>query len=307
MKNPGYIKPMFAKTTEKPFDDNEWLFEIKYDGYRAVAELNKEKVKLYSRNGLNFAVNYPGVTAALKKLNLCAVLDGEIVALDDEGHQGFQNLQRVGMDPSIHVQYYVFDLLEYNGENMRELPLLERKERLKKILKQNQIIRYSDHVKKKGKKLFQLAVELNYEGIMAKRMDSEYCDGVRTGNWLKIKNLHEEEAIIVGFTAPRGGRKYFGALLLAVYNKNKELTYIGHTGTGFTEASLKSLYQEMKPLKISQPPIKRIVKPREPVTWIKPVLVCNVKFSEITSEGVLRIPVFLGLRRDKSAEEVIME
>ncbi|HLP57752.1 MAG TPA: non-homologous end-joining DNA ligase [Candidatus Deferrimicrobium sp.] len=301
-----YIKPMLAKTSKEPFDDNEWLFEIKHDGYRAIAELNKEHIKLYSRNGLNFGKNYPIIVEALKQLNLYAVLDGEIVALNSDGRQGFQFLQQSGVDPSVSLQYYVFDMLELNGENIRGLPLLDRKKRLKEVLKENEVIRYSEHVKKKGKKLFKLAVELNLEGIMAKRMDSTYCDGARSNNWLKIKNLHEEEAIIIGYTEPKGSRKYFGALLLAVYD-NKELTYIGHTGTGFTEATLKSLYEVMKPLKTPHPPIKKVVKPRESVTWIKPVLVCNIKFSEKTGEGFLRHPVFLGLRKDKSAGEVIKE
>jgi bifunctional non-homologous end joining protein LigD len=305
MKYTHFIVPMMAKIREKPFDDGDWIFEIKLDGYRAVAELNKGDVKFYSRNGLYFGDDYPEIFEELKKLNRLAVFDGEIVALDKKGRSSFQLLQEID-DNSIQPLYYVFDLLELNGKNIRELPLIKRKELLQKLIEGNEIIRYSDHVEKDGQRFFDLIVKKNLEGMMAKKRNSIYLDGKRSGDWLKIKYQHEQEAIIIGFTEPQGSRKYFGSLVLGV-NKNKEIVYAGHVGTGFDEKTLKYLFEKMKPLEIHHPPIKNDVDTRGRVTWIKPVLVGAIRFSEWTRDGQMRQPVFLGLRKDKSASEVIIE
>lgn len=304
MKN--YIKPMLTKLVEKPFDGDEWLFEIKFDGYRAVAELNKQHVRLYSRNGLDFGQNYPSVVKALKKLNLHAVIDGEIIAIDKEGCHGFQVLQESQEDSSIRQQYYVFDLIELNGENTRDLPLIERKKKLHVIFKENDVIRYSEHEIKNGKKLFNWASKVDFEGIIAKRIDSSYSDGTRNGNWLKIKHHKSEEAVIIGYTEPKGSRHHFGSLLLAEYDDNK-LTYVGNTGTGFTESTIKNLSEKMKPLEIEDSPIEEPIKRNRHITWLKPKLVCNVKYAEKTKGGNLRQAVFLGLRKDKSPKEVKKE
>ncbi len=306
MKYDHYIKPMFATSGGKPFDSSDWVFEIKYDGYRAVAGLNKTKVKLYSRNGLDFQHDYPRVFDGLQKLNLRAVLDGEIVALDENDKPSFQLLQQIADDPSIPLHYYVFDLLELNGKNLRHLPLLQRKEMLRKILKSNEVIRYSDHVEGTGKKFFKLVVKNNLEGMMAKKSDSIYLDGRRSSDWLKVKHHNEQEVIIVGFTAPAGGRKFFGSLLLAVYKK-KKLIYAGHAGTGFNDMMLRDLFTKMKSLQTDHSPFIEKISSRTAVTWIRPVLVCNVKFSEWTQGGQMRHPVFLGLRKDKKASEVEKE
>ncbi|MGE5343940.1 MAG: non-homologous end-joining DNA ligase [Candidatus Omnitrophota bacterium] len=299
----SFIRPMMAKRADEPFDREDWMFELKFDGYRAVSELNGPHVRLYSRNELNFAGHYPTVVHALKALNLHAVFDGEIVALNSEGHQGFQYLQQSLMDSSIRHQYFIFDMLESNGENIRERPLIERKKMLCDVLKENEVLRYSEHIKKEGKELFKLAVKAGMEGIMAKKMESFYYDGIRTGDWLKIKHHHQQEAIIIGYNAPKASRKYFGSVLLAEYHDH-ELIYIGNMGTGFDDATLKSLYEAMQPLRIDHPPVKKFIRSRY-TTWVKPVLVCAVKYTEKTQDGYLRFPVFLGMRPDKSPDEVV--
>lgn len=300
-----FIDPMLATLAEQPFDDAEWIFEMKWDGYRAIAEWRKKKLKLYSRNGLSFVQKYPPVAEAITKLSHDCVLDGEIVVLNDKGRPRFQMLQEYDQDPRHPLHYYVFDLLFLDGKDLRELPLINRKELLHKLLSsyKGDVIRYSDHVSTNGKKFFHHVKKLDFEGMMAKKADSEYYSGVRTREWLKVKHLNNQEAVIVGFTAPRRSRKYFGALILGEF-KGRNLQYIGHTGTGFNHEKLKELWTLMQPLITTQSPFAEKIKVNAPVTWIKPSLVCEVKFTEQTNEGILRHPVFLGLREDKAAKEV---
>lgn len=300
-----YIQPMLASLEDQPFDDNEWIFEMKWDGYRAIAEWNKKKLKLYSRNGLSFVQKYPPVAEAITQLKHDCVLDGEIVVLNDKGRPRFQMLQEYDQDPRHPIYYYVFDLLFLDGKDIRGLPLLQRKELLQQFLKsyKGDVIRYSDHVTGSGKKFFHHVKKLDFEGMMAKKADSEYYSGTRTREWLKIKHLNNQEAVIVGFTAPRRSRKYFGALILGEF-KGRGLQYIGHTGTGFTHDKLKDLWNLMQPLITTSSPFPEKIKVNAPVTWIRPEIVCEVKFTEQTNEGILRHPVFLGLREDKAAQEV---
>ncbi len=307
MKFEHYIKPMLASIGEKAFDDADWVFEIKYDGYRAIAELDKKTVKLYSRNGLDFSKDYPAIFEALKKPRIKAVLDGEIVAFDAHGKSSFQMLQQLGKGKaSPTLVYYVFDILSFNGKDLTELPLLERKERLKKILPKNELICYSDHVEVEGKAFYKLIVKKDMEGMIAKRVDGEYLPGKRSSSWLKIKYHKEQEVIIAGYTAPKGERRYFGSLLLAVYDKGK-IRYVGHAGTGFNELTLHSLFMKMKPLARKKSPFTEDVHANGPVTWLKPELVCQIKFTEWTHDKQMRHPVFLGLRKDKPAKEVVYE
>ena len=297
---------MLAKETDKAFDDKDWLFEIKWDGYRAVSEIRKKVVLLYSRNGLNFREKYPVVGEQLKKINVEAVLDGEIVVLNDEGKPDFQLLQHYSENPDKPIQYYVFDLLELNGHDTTGLKLTERKELLKKLIPENEVIKYSDHIVENGKSFFEVSKEKNLEGIMAKKMDSKYYPGKRSSDWLKIKSHKTAEAIIAGYTAPSGARKYFGALILASKEKNK-LEYIGHTGTGFNYETLKEMYERLQPLIQEESPFDKKIKTNSPVTWVKPKLVCEIKYSEVTADGKFRHPVFLHLRDDKTIKEINME
>ncbi|MDB5231405.1 MAG: ligase [Chitinophagaceae bacterium] len=301
-----FVAPMLAKETTKAFDDEEWIFEIKWDGYRAVAEINKKEVRLYSRNGLSFNEYYPVVVSALKKIKSNMVLDGEIAVLNENGLPSFQMLQHYSNFQHMPIAYYVFDVLSVDGKDLTSKPLIERKEILKTLLPKSDVIRYSDHVLEFGKDFFEIAQKKNLEGIMAKKASSLYSPGRRTNEWLKIKHHHTDEAIIVGYTEPGGGRKNFGALVLAV-KEGKGYKYVGHTGTGFNEKTLKEVYNMLQPLKTDQSPFKERVKTNMPVTWVKPVYVCELKFTEKTDEGMMRHPVFLGIRKDKAAKEVSVE
>lgn len=301
-----YIKPMLAKETEQPFSDEEWVYEIKWDGYRAIAETDGDEVRLYSRNGNSFNASYPIVMNELKKLNIQAVLDGEVVVLNEKGHSDFQLLQYYGSDSNYPIQYQVFDLLELNGKDTCDLTLLERKELLKELIEENDVIKYSHHIAGQGKEFFAAAVKQDLEGIMAKKADSQYHRGARTAEWLKIKHHKTQEAIIAGFTEPGGSRKYFGALVLGVRAGN-ELKYIGHTGSGFNTASLKEMSALLEPLIQKESSFNERVQTNMPVTWVKPVLVCEVKYTEWTRDGRMRHPIFLHLRTDKNPDEVTKE
>lgn len=301
-----YIKPMLAKLHDKPFDSKEWIFEIKWDGYRAIAELNGKNSRLYSRNGLSFEKEYTPVFEELKKIKQKIVLDGEIVAFDENGMPSFQHLQQYGQNSNVPLIYYVFDLLYVNGKSIMEQPLMERKNLLKSLLPESDVIKYCDHVAAKGSEFFKAMEKKGLEGMIAKRSDSLYYPGGRSNDWLKVKHMLTDEAVIAGFTEPRGGRKYFGALVLGVYDKGK-LIYIGHTGTGFNDKLLKEVYTKMQPLIIDKNPFSGKVRVNAPVTWVKPQLVCNLKYTEVTADGARRHPVFLGLRKDKAAKEVTGE
>ena len=295
---------MFAKLTDKAFDSEDWIFEIKWDGYRAVAELDGENTRLYSRNGLSFAEEYAVIFQELAKIKKNAVLDGEIVALDEEGVPSFQNLQQYGQNKHIELVYYVFDVLYIDGKSVQDKTLLERKALLKKILPANNYtIKYCDHIVQNGIAFFDVVKKAGMEGVIAKRADSIYQEGARGNNWLKIKHSLTDEAIIAGYTQARGSRKHFGALVLGTYVKNK-LTYIGHTGTGFTYKTLKELFGIMQPLITDENPFGVKIPINAPVTWLKPELVCQIKFTEITKDNIRRHPVFLGLREDKTPGQV---
>jgi len=299
---PSNIKPMLATSTDEPFDDDGWIYEIKWDGYRAVSYLHKSKIEIQSRNNLSFTQKYRAVTDALKNWNINAVIDGEIVAMNDKGIASFQQLQNFANKGSaVHLQYYVFDVIWLDGKDLTNLTLLERKNILQSILPgDDSIIKYSDHVEEKGKAFFKLATDRGLEGIMAKKSDSTYVKNFRTKLWLKIKNNKRLEAIICGFTEGRKSRKHFGALVLGKYEGEK-LIYIGHTGTGFNNKSLNEVEKKLAPLITDNLPFAKKPKTNMPVTWIKPKLVCEIKFSEVTDEGILRHPVFMGLREDKQA------
>ena len=297
-----YISPMLATLHDEAFDDSEWIFEVKWDGYRAVAEIGPEQVKLYSRNGLSFELLYPRIVSALHSLKEDVVLDGEIVVFNERGKPDFQKLQQYGDNQSASIVYYVFDCLRYQGKNITHLPLVDRKEIARRVIGESPIIRYSEHVIGNGVQFLKEMVANDLEGMIAKRSDSRYVEGSRSRDWLKIKNHNTQEAIIAGYTQPRGSRNYFGALILAIWDKNK-LRYIGHTGTGFTQNTLKNLYAQFQPLVTPTSPFHSRIPVKAGVTWVRPELVCNVKYTELTADGIMRHPVFMGLRIDKSAGE----
>ncbi|RJQ22618.1 MAG: hypothetical protein C4560_02195 [Nitrospiraceae bacterium] len=301
---PHNIKPMLATLVKKPFDHPDWIFEMKWDGYRAIAEIRDGDVSLYSRNQISLTQKFPPIADSLRKLGVEAVLDGELVVVDDQGHPDFQMLQDYRKSKSGNLLYYVFDLLFFRGHDMTSLPLLRRKELLKKILPSSPKIKFSDHVREDGVLFFNVVKERGLEGVIAKHSQSVYQPGKRSREWLKVKTRLTQEGVIAGFTEPEGSRKYFGSLVLGTY-KDDELVYIGHSGGGFGEKSLKAIYDKLQPLIQKKCPFKTEPKTNTEATWVKPDMVCEVAFAGWTEDGIMRQPVFLRLREDKAAREAV--
>ncbi len=301
---PHNIQPMLATPAAEPFDDADWIFEVKWDGYRAVAELERGDVSLYSRNGISFEKKFFPLVETLQQFRFDAILDGEIVVVDEEGRPDFQALQHYARTGSGHLLYSVFDLLYFEGHDLTGLPLVRRKEVLKKILPPMPNVRVSDHVTKEGLLFYRVVREKGLEGMMAKHAQSLYETGKRSRQWLKIKKQLTREAVIAGFTEPGGGRPYFGALVLGQYDDGK-FTYIGHVGSGFSAGDLKGIHEALKSLVRKECPFGEEPATNAPVTWVRPELVCEVSLSGWTAEGVMRQPVFLRLRDDKTAREVV--
>ncbi len=299
-----FVEPMSATLSERPpFDDPEWIFEVKWDGYRAIAEINNGKVNLYSRNGNTFNVAYPRIVEALKKIKINCVLDGEIVAFDENGKPSFQKMQNYKNNSGVPIQFFVFDCLRESNEDLTKLPLIARKMRLKKILPKTGIVLYCDHHAEKGVEFYNGIISMNLEGMIAKKSDSRYYPGKRSADWLKIKNRLTREFIIIGYTKPEGSREYFGSLLLGVY-WGKKLKSAGNVGTGFTSKLLKDLYLKLSKEKRSKTPLDIPIKEEVGVTWVNPVFVCNIEYAEITDDGNVRQAAYLGLRKDKAPMEV---
>ena len=301
------LKPMLAYTASEAFDDADWLFEYKWDGYRTIAIKTGDDVQLLSRNELSFNAKYPAIVKAVtESIDHDVVLDGEIVAMVN-GKPSFQALQHAA-EVKPELRYCIFDLLYLDGQPVMHLPLTDRKKLLEQLLEKanNKALYYSGHVFKNGKSVFNKIKKADFEGIIAKKADSTYTPNMRSREWLKIKNRNDREAIIVGYTEGSGSRSYFGALILAEKD-GKDYRYLGHTGTGFNEASLKELYHKMQPLVTDKSPFNSKIKVNAPVTWITPKLVCTIYFTEVTNEGMLRHPVYAGLRPDKSVDEVKKE
>lgn len=307
VKLPKFFKPMLATLVDKAFTNKEWLFETKWDGYRTLAYVDKG-VELYSRNENSFNEVFEVIVKELKSLKVQAIFDGEVVVLNPDGKSDFQAMQNYQTSRKGALYYYVFDLLFYEGEDLRSLPLIERKDKLKEVIDKASFenIRYSDHIEVKGEALFKKALEYDLEGIIAKKMDSTY-QSRRSHDWLKIKTHKRQEAVIIGFTEPRESRKGFGSLLLGLYDDNGKLTYIGHVGTGFTDKSLHDILEKLKPLIQDKSPLSKAIKTNMPATWVKPKLVCEVSFTEWTHEGSMRHPSFEGLRIDKKPKDVKKE
>jgi bifunctional non-homologous end joining protein LigD len=296
---------MLATLVDAPFDNKDWVFETKWDGFRLVAKIENGRVTLYSRSGLIVSDNYKPIAKALEKVKKDAVIDGELVTLDERGVSRFQLLQNA-LNTSVNLHYCAFDIMFLGGEDLRGLPLAERKKRLKAVLPKDPLLIYSEHWPEHGKRLFSEAEKLGLEGIMAKRAQSRYLSGARSKDWLKIKTARRQEAVIVGFTAPKRTRPYFGALVLAV-REGSSWRYVGHVGTGFSHAMLKELHGKLLPLRVPSPPLKQRIKAKAETTWVKPKLVAEVRFTEWTSDGEMRHPAFLGLREDKKPMDVVLE
>lgn len=301
-----FIKPMLTRTVEKPFDDKNWVFEVKYDGYRTIAVINPGQVNLLSRNELSFDKNFKAIADELTKIDHVAVLDGEIVVEDETGRSDFQLLQNFIKTGKGKLKYYVFDILNLDGNDTAGLSLLQRKELLEILLHKFPLSKvfYSQHIREKGLSFYEMATKKGLEGIMAKKANSQYRAGKRSGDWLKIRISQQEEAIIIGITESKTTRSYFGALLLAQYD-HKKLRFIGKCGTGFKEETIKELYGQFEPYFTDESPMKDKIALADKIKWLKPKFVCQVKFTEWTQDHLLRHPVFQGLRIDKKPSEVI--
>jgi bifunctional non-homologous end joining protein LigD len=296
-----FIHPMLAREVREPFSDEHWLYEVKWDGCRAIAELKGTEVRLYSRTGLLLNPTYPGLVAALRGLNLDAVLDGEIVAMDQAGKSNLHLLEQYEGQSSITLCYQVFDLLYKDGHLLEDQPLLWRKQLLKGVLRPNEQIRYCDHVRSNGLALFQKALRGSMEGIMGKRLDSTYHEGQRSGDWLKIKTYRQDEAIIVGYIP--GADHALGALILARYEDGR-LCAAGRVDKGISPEWAGVLHKRMQGLTRKTSPLRPAPRAEGVVTWLKPSLVCSIRYTELAGDGSFRDPVFGGLRMDKDAKEV---
>ena len=294
---------MKAVLTDGPFDEPGWVFERKLDGIRCLAIKDADGVRLFSRNDLPLDGRYPEIRAALERQPGEFALDGEVAAFDGEV-TSFGRLSRRGHE-AVAVFYFVFDVLTLGGEDLRGLPLLERKARLRDGLRFEDPIRFEDALDGDGLSLFEQACRRGWEGLIAKRVDSAYS-GRRSKDWLKIKCGREQELVIGGYTEPKGSRTGFGALLLGVYD-GADLVYAGKVGTGFTRDTIADLMARMAPLRRDTSPFVSGDPPRRGTTWLEPELVAQVGFAEWTSDGRLRHPRFTGLRDDKPAKQVVRE
>lgn len=303
---PWHVRPMLCTLVEESFDNADWLFEVKWDGYRAVASKKHDHLLLYSRMGTDFAEKFAPVTEALRTLTHDVILDGEVVVVDNEGSPHFEWLQDWHRNPQGHLQYMVFDILWCDGFDICSMPLRERKQLLKKIIPDKSLIRYSDHVEAKGVALFEQMQHRGLEGIVAKRADSTYHENDRGQSWLKIKTHLRQEVVIGGFTEPRGTRKHLGALIVGVYDHG-ELQYVGHSGGGIPDDIRRKLRAKLDRLERKSSPFAVEPKPNAPVHWVRPELVCEMNFSEWTKEGSMRQPKFVGMREDKKAVSVHRE
>ncbi|HEY6442768.1 MAG TPA: non-homologous end-joining DNA ligase, partial [Candidatus Acidoferrales bacterium] len=308
---PDQVPVALATLADKPFSNSDWLFEIKWDGERALSFVRDGEVELRSRSDREITQEYPELKELPKRLNARrAILDGEVVVLDEAGRSDFMRIQqRFGvLNPSVRLQqtvpvtYYAFDLLYYDGYDLRNVALESRKELLRSLLTASERVRFSDHQNEKGIELYEVARQQGLEGIVAKRRDSIY-PGKRSSLWLKFKIVQDIDVVVGGWTAPRKSREHFGALLMGLYDAAGNLEYIGSVGTGFTQELLDSIYKTLQELETADSPFRTAPKVKEAVHWVKPELVARVKFGQWTHDKKLRAPVFLGLQEDRAASD----
>jgi bifunctional non-homologous end joining protein LigD len=312
---PSWIKPQLTKLVDQPPDGREWLHELKYDGYRMHARLDRGAVRLLTRTGLDWTHKYPAIGTAVASLPARqAYLDGELCGVRPDGTTSFSLIQNASDTGNADaLVFFLFDLLHLDGETITARPLRERKERLQTLLSTASApLHYSDHQIGRGQAFYDRASALKVEGIVSKRIDAPYTPGNR-GLWLKIKCLNREEFVVVGWTDPEGTRPWLGALLLAYYDPDGRMVYAGRAGTGIDHAELERLWRRLQPLVTPEMPLN-VPPPRDSrfgsplvlsrVHWVRPELVAEVKFLTWTEDNLLRQVVYEGLREDKPAAEV---
>lgn len=309
---PGFIPPQLATLVEKPPDGDEWLHELKFDGYRMLCHLHGKKVSFWSRNGKDWTERFPKLAKAVKGLGVSsAILDGEVVAMDTAGRTSFQRLQQaIGKTGDAGLAFHLFDVVYLEGVMLTKTPLVDRKSVLEKLLRsqgKKSPLRYSDHVEGNGKAFFKQACDYGIEGIVSKLANSVY-DSTRSKSWQKVKCLRRQEFVITGYTVSDKAMPGFGALILGVYDKGK-LVYAGRVGTGFSIQQRIAIQKKLDALARDSTPFA--VKPKDPglrrAVWAKPKLIGEVAFTEWTDDGSIRHPSFQGLREDKKPEDVIRE
>ncbi|MDT0641497.1 DNA ligase D [Zunongwangia sp. F363] len=301
------VRPMLATATKEIFNDPGWIYELKWDGYRLIANIDNGNVRIHSRNGISYNSKFPNLVKDLEQIQQDVILDGEVVVLDKNGVPLFQELQNYDSSTKGALRFYVFDMLYLNGHSMLELPLLERKSLIPDVLEETSLSLYCDHMEGMGSAFYKKAVDAGMEGVIAKKADSTYAPGYRTEHWLKIKAMESQEAIICGYTESDKDSSVFRSLILGMLENNK-LKYIGNCGTGFSHAEQKELLAQMKTLETEENPFEKKInlKGRKPV-WVRPELICEIKFSEWTKSGNMRHPSYKGLRQDKNITEVHKE
>ncbi|PWU09522.1 MAG: DNA ligase D [Terriglobia bacterium] len=313
---PSAIEPMMATLSDKPPRGDDWLFEVKWDGVRALAFVDHEEVRLQARSGLRCERQYPELAVIPHQIaGSQAVLDGEIAVLDDKGVSRFHLIQPriANSDPnsvahlvrSTPVVYFVFDLLYLDGYDLRNVALSERRKLLEEVVAPSEVLRVSEAFPRAGEEMLEAAREHGLEGVLAKHANSCY-ESRRSREWIKVKIVNEQEFVIGGFTEPQGDRQYFGALVLGVFDGTK-LRWVGNVGTGFDQKMLASLFQRLTPLVTKACPFEERPKPDRGMTWVRPELVCQVKYAHWTEDKRLRAPVFLGLRNDVNPRQVKKE
>ncbi len=308
---PAFISPQLATLVKEPPTGDEWIHELKFDGYRMLCHIDKGQVTLWSRNGKDWTGKFLNVVAAVKSLKVPnAILDGEIVIVDAQGRTSFQKLQRaMGKATTSAFAYELFDLIYLDGFNLTQTPLIHRKELLQKLTRatNGNVIRYSEHFQGNGAAFFKQACEYGIEGIVSKLANSPY-ESTRNRNWLKVKCSKQQEFVIAGYTPSTKGLPGFGSLVLGVYEKGK-LVYAGRVGTGFSFKQRTDLRKQLDKIARKDPPIA--VLPRDPglreTHWTEPKMIAEVEFMEWTSDGVIRHPSFQGLREDKNPRDVVRE
>jgi bifunctional non-homologous end joining protein LigD len=312
-----FVEPMKASTAPAPPDDGNWLYEVKFDGFRVLAIKNGRKVELWSRNHKPLGERFPTLGRAVSQLAVkSCVLDGEACALNDQGKSSFQLLQNAAVAKH-PVVYYAFDALFEGSRDLRSLPLIERKARLQAMLLDAvDPIRCSTFFTQNPDSVLEKMKAVGAEGSIAKLKTSIYETGRRSGAWVKIKFHQGQEFVITGYTLPKKSRRYFGALILGYY-RNKRLIFAGRVGTGFNEKALKEIHEMLTPIEVAKPMVEEIREPSgrwrphgwkaSDNRWVKPKLVAQVQFTEWTSDGILRHPSFQGLRKDKKPTDVVRE
>ena len=299
---PAGLRPMLATLADAPFTHKDWQFEIKWDGYRALACLQNGDVQLRSRNNLSFNEKYEPVAAALDAWPVNAVVDGEIVVLNDRGKADFSLLQQWTRNEAGELAYYVFDLLWLEGYDLMNEPLEKRQFLLKRLVPEDGLIRFSGAIDEWGEDFFAAAQRNGLEGIIAKQKSSVYLPGYRTESWYKIKVEQRSEAVICGYTKNKDTQRLFSSLVLGVPEEGK-FKFIGQVGTGFTGALQKYLFKKMNPLFTNECPFDEVHNTGAPTLWVKPHLVCEVKYTQLTAGGLMRHPSFQGLREDKTIND----